>query len=84
MWAAGVILYYACTLQYPFDDKNVLLIPTKILSGKYDETPLKNYSENIRRLIRFLFNTDPQIRPSAQQLIDWDFVVKKKKILGFF
>ena len=40
MWAAGVILYYVCTLKYPFDGTHILSIYGKIVEGKYDETPL--------------------------------------------
>lgn len=66
MWAAGVILYHACTLEYPFNDNNLLKLSKKIEKGEYDETPLMDYSENMRKLIRALFNKDPDLRPSAQ------------------
>lgn len=85
MWAAGVILYYACTLKYPFYHNNVLLIPGVIQKGEYDETPLKSYSKDLRRLIKCLLKKDPAIRPSAQELIDNDFKIKeRKKVFGLF
>lgn len=69
MWSAGVLLYYVCTLKYPFDDTKYDMIKTKILKGVYDEAPLMNYSDKLRRLIKALLQKDPKKRPSALEII---------------
>lgn len=41
IWAAGIILYFACTLKFPFDDSDDsdFVIKEKIIKSDYQELP---------------------------------------------
>ncbi|KAI3421030.1 hypothetical protein GPALN_014657 [Globodera pallida] len=69
MWAMGCCLYEMCALRKPFDADNLPTLIHKIINSEYE--PLKGpYSPDIRLMVRELFRTDPEQRPSAADLLE--------------
>jgi serine/threonine protein kinase len=75
VWSLGVLFYELCALQYPFT-VNVPSLPAlalKIVTGKY--TPFPAFVEKpITYLIQAMLNVDPTERPSAKQMMGYEFV----------
>ena len=63
IWALGVILYYMCSFQVPFDAKNSFSIPQKILTSEPPDLP-EFISTELKFLVKDLLLKDPEKRPS--------------------
>ncbi len=79
VWALGVLLYKLCWWRTPFEDKAGTVAPMAILNGNYKAPPtitlpggfaLPPYSPGIVTLLQFILETDPDLRPTATQVLD--------------
>lgn len=76
IWAAGVILYYACTLKFPFgNEASGMSIRDIISSSEYKELP-DNYSPQIKELLKQCLQKDPKKRLSAAQILESDLAMQ--------
>ena len=70
IWSVGIILFKALTKKYPFiglsDEETV----QSILENDYDQTLLKDYSDELKDLIKNLLMKDPNKRPSATEALN--------------
>jgi NIMA (never in mitosis gene a)-related kinase len=64
IWSLGCLIYELCALEPPFQAKTQILLAKKIKEGKVLDIP-KEYSQDIRQLIRSMLNVTLSKRPST-------------------
>jgi calcium/calmodulin-dependent protein kinase I len=71
IWSIGVVAYILLCGFPPFYDESTPALVQQILAGKYDfPSPFwDQVSENAKSFVRFLLNTDPASRPTAEQAL---------------
>eukprot|EP01137_Pigoraptor_chileana_P022953 Opistho-2@7175 len=68
IWALGCILYEMACLQRTFEGTNLPALVNKIIKGTF--APVKDsYSEEFRQLVNELLQRDPEVRPSADEIL---------------
>eukprot|EP00667_Euglena_gracilis_P008018 EG_transcript_8104 len=73
VWALGVILYEMCTLDHPFEAKNMKQLVKVILHGSYNPLPTM-YSPGMHDLLAGMLERDPQQRLSIDGVLGTQFV----------
>ncbi|XP_054159711.1 serine/threonine-protein kinase Nek8-like [Oppia nitens] len=69
IWALGCVLYEMACLHKTFEGSNLPVLINKIVKGQF--APIRrNYSAKFRNLINELLHRDPNMRPTAQQVLD--------------
>lgn len=68
VWSLGCILYEMLTLNHAFDAMSMKGLILKIMRGTYPPIS-KRYSKSVHNLVSWLLETDPQRRPSIQQVL---------------
>ena len=81
IWSLGCIIYEMATLHVPFRGTSLHQLFCKIMKGKYLQIP-NRYSNDLKNIIKIILNGDPQKRPSADELLKNEIVIKKAKELG--
>lgn len=76
VWALGCVLYEMTTLKHAFNGKNLPALILKILRGIYPPIP-DQYSDSLRDLISSMLQTDPDLRPSLEEILAMSFVQVK-------
>ncbi|XP_026462498.1 serine/threonine-protein kinase Nek8-like [Ctenocephalides felis] len=69
MWAIGCILYEMCTLRKAFDATTLAGLVMKIMEAKITPIDPGTYSTPLWNIIQGLLCFDPDLRPSAVQLL---------------
>jgi calcium/calmodulin-dependent protein kinase I len=71
IWSIGVVAYILVCGFPPFYDESTPALVQQITSGRYEfPSPWWDpVSENAKSFVRFLLNTDPATRPSAEQAL---------------
>ena len=74
IWAAGVLLYAIVTGAFPFYSKSGKRTIEKVKKGEY---VLPEYlSASCKELIRSMLNPGPESRPSARELLNFEWIQK--------
>ncbi|XP_071139970.1 uncharacterized protein [Mytilus edulis] len=69
IWALGCILYEMACLQKTFEGSNLPALVNKIMKGQF--APVKgNYSQELKDLIMDMLKQDPDLRPSACEILN--------------
>uniref|UniRef100_A0A2P2I6B6 non-specific serine/threonine protein kinase n=1 Tax=Hirondellea gigas TaxID=1518452 RepID=A0A2P2I6B6_9CRUS len=68
MWAVGCVLYELCSLNHPFVADTFPDLVLRILRGAYRQLS-HQYSSFVRDLVAVLLRTDPNRRPTADQVL---------------
>ncbi|KAL7638877.1 UNVERIFIED_CONTAM: hypothetical protein RMT77_010411 [Armadillidium vulgare] len=68
MWSVGCILYELCALRHPFEANDFESLVLKILQGSYPPVSC-TYSKLMHDLITVLLRTNPEQRPSAEEIL---------------
>ena len=68
LWSLGCVIYELTALKPPFLAKNMSELYTKVTAGKYPPIP-KHFSNDLSRLIALCLNTNPLLRPTAEELL---------------
>lgn len=69
IWSCGCVLYEMVALRPPFEASNHLALATKIIQGKIERIP-ERYSEDLQIVIEQMLSTEPEKRPSVDQLAE--------------
>ncbi|XP_064636361.1 serine/threonine-protein kinase Nek1-like isoform X2 [Lineus longissimus] len=82
IWSLGCVLYEITTLKHAFEAGNMKNLVFKIVRGSYPPVSAK-YSYELRNVIAALFKRNPRDRPSVNNLLKKNFLVKKvEKFMG--
>ena len=80
IWSIGCILYQMAALEMPFQGKNIKEVYYNL--KKVNIPPLPEiYSEELMIIIKKLLKIDPEMRPSAQEILDDEIIKKYMKII---
>ena len=69
IWSLGCIIYELCTLKPPFMGSSFSQLKKAVTSGVYKAIP-QYYSNDLKNLISWMIQIDPDKRKSAQELLD--------------
>jgi len=69
IWALGILLYELLTFKMPFNDQSLPKLSIKINKGEY-APPSSEYSSEIRDLLKKCLTTNPDIRPSIDEILN--------------
>ena len=64
IWSLGCVLYETMALNPPFRAKNMNELFKRVVKGSFDD-PQKEYSRDLKRLIRSMITVQPDLRPSC-------------------
>eukprot|EP01066_Platyproteum_vivax_P003010 Platyproteum_vivax@DN13907_c0_g1_i1.p1 len=67
IWSAGCLLYEMAALRPPFEAENQYQLAAKIRKGKFKRLPMR-YSEELQRVVSWMLNVEPNLRPSVEDL----------------
>lgn len=81
IWSLGCVLYESITLRPPFRAKDMEDLYEKVIVGQYDPIP-KNYSKELSFVIKHLLNTNPTLRPSCSEILNFECVKRHSYALG--
>lgn len=68
IWALGCTLYELLTLKRPFEATNLPALVMKIIRGSFAPVA-EHYSRELRKLLLTLLDTDPNKRPTINQIM---------------
>ena len=77
IWSLGCVLYEIMTYTLPFIGKTLVDLKYKIFAGKYNCVRLKIYSPELRNIVALTLNTNPQTRPTINQLLNLPLINMK-------
>ncbi|KAF0984085.1 hypothetical protein FDP41_008000 [Naegleria fowleri] len=78
LWSCGVILYTLLIGTPPFETEDVKTTYRRIQEGKYSFPAGVNISENARKFIKKMLNSDPKARPTVDEALADDFFKSMK------
>lgn len=77
VWALGVVLYTMLQGVFPFKGESDQELYTRIQSGEY--TLFHEISKEAAALLQGLLTVDPELRPSAEEVLEFAWLKKKVK-----
>ena len=83
IWSLGCIIYEMANLHVPFRGTSLQQLYSKIMKGIYPQISIK-YSNDLKNIIRIILNVDAQKRPSAEELLKNEIILKKIKEFGIY
>ncbi|KAM5129607.1 serine/threonine-protein kinase Nek9 isoform 2-T2 [Mantella aurantiaca] len=80
IWAVGCVLYELLTLTRTFDATNPLNLCVKIVQGNWG-VQLDNsvYSEDVIDIVRSCLEQEPQMRPSADEILERPLLSRRRR-----
>jgi len=78
MWALGCVVYELCALRVPFEAQNLQQLVNVIVRGPPPRVP-SAYSRDVDAVIGEMLSRDPLKRPSAEALLQRDFIQREIK-----
>jgi NIMA (never in mitosis gene a)-related kinase len=70
------------TFKHPFNASNQGALILKILKGKYDPIPNREYSSDLKKMVDLLLEKNHFKRPSVLEIIKNPFFINKAKCLN--
>ena len=80
IYSLGVVLYELCTLKRPYNTDSVTQLLKMVTQGQYEPLP-SFFSKPLRQLVENMMWRDPNLRPSAKQILQYPFIQKVIKDL---
>lgn len=74
VWALGCVLYEMATLRHAFGSASLGALVLKILRGTYPPIDETRYSANFRGMVDWMLQSDPENRPSVEDIIHTSWV----------
>ena len=81
IWSLGCIIYEMATLHVPFRGTSLHQLYCRIMKGTYLQIPFR-YSNELKNIIKLILVVDSRKRPSAEELLKNEIIIKKMKELG--
>ena len=82
VWSAGCIIYEMTSYHVPFRAGSMRELYNNIMKGIYPTIPSR-YSEELRKIIKKIIVVNPELRPSANELLNCNIIKQKMKELNF-
>ena len=76
IWSLGCIIYEMANLHVPFRGTSLHQLYSKIMKGIYPQLSMR-YSNDLKNIIRIILNVDAQKRPSAEELLKNEIILRK-------
>ena len=76
IWSLGCVLYEMITLHPPFRAENMEGLFNKVIKGRYKNIP-NRYSSDLSEIVRLLIQVDPDKRPSCDELLRNNIIMKR-------
>lgn len=76
IWSLGCVIYEMTTLKPPFRAADMNGLYKKVIKGAYPEIP-KKYTKDLSDVIMRMLSVEPKLRPSCQQILEMDQVLKR-------
>lgn len=73
VWSLGAILYELCTLEHAFQAQSLMAVMYKIVEGESPKLP-DHFHSDLKKLFARLMNKNPQLRPSATEILQDPFI----------
>ena len=80
IWSLGCVIYEMITLHPPFKAENMEGLYYKVIKGKYQKIPDK-YSKDLNEILKLMFKVDPKERPSCDELLKNNIIIKRIEFL---
>ncbi|KAL2079163.1 hypothetical protein ACEWY4_024907 [Coilia grayii] len=74
IWSLGCLLYELCMMKSAFTAQSAVKLVPLILSGSYAPLP-DTFSQSLHQLLRDVLQVNPELRPSAQDILWRPFVI---------
>ena len=81
IWSLGCIIYEMANLHVPFRGTSLHQLYSKIMKGIYPQLSMR-YSNDLKNIIRIILNVDAQKRPSAEELLKNEIILRKIREYG--
>ena len=76
IWSLGCIIYELCSLEPPFNGRDMVELNKNIKNGRY--IPIPNvYSNDLKKLIALMLQTNPNKRISSEELLYLPIIISK-------
>ncbi|KAJ9467953.1 putative serine/threonine-protein kinase A [Diplonema papillatum] len=79
VWSLGVLLYEMLALKRPYTAQNMRGLMEKVLEGKFPPPP-PHYSQDMRDLVSFILQRDPEKRPTVREIFELPYVREGLKL----
>lgn len=76
IWSLGCVIYEMTTLKPPFRAQDMNGLYKKVIKGAYPEVP-KKYTNDLANVIMKMLSVEPKLRPSCQQILEFEEVQKR-------
>ena len=83
IWSLGCVLYEMITLHPPFRAENMEGLFNKVIKGKYKNIP-NRFSNDLSEIVRLLIQVDPDKRPSCDELLKNNIIMKRIEFFKSF
>ena len=81
IWSAGCIIYEMASLKMPFRGTSMQVLYSNVMKGDFAPLPLR-YSDDLMNIIKLMLVKNPQIRPSAEELLNNEIILDKIEKYG--
>ncbi|XP_075043551.1 serine/threonine-protein kinase Nek11-like [Mixophyes fleayi] len=81
IWSLGCILYEMCTFRRAFDCSSWIKLISMIVNGPCPSLP-SQYSAELSDILQRMLMKDPELRPSAKDVLNIPYVTDKGKVLS--
>ena len=81
IWSAGCIIYEMARFHVPFRAGSMRELYNNVMKGLYPPIPLK-YSHELKNIIKNILVINPELRPTANELLNCNIIKQKRKELN--
>ncbi|XP_077307130.1 serine/threonine-protein kinase Nek11-like [Lithobates pipiens] len=80
IWSMGCILYELCTFRHVFDCPRWIKLVSMIVNDPCPNLPSR-YSAELNDILQRMLSKDPELRPSAKDILNFPYVADRAKVL---
>ncbi|XP_040183732.1 uncharacterized protein LOC120916855 [Rana temporaria] len=80
IWSLGCILYELCTFRHVYDCPRWIRLVSMIVNDPCPTLPPR-YSTELNDILQRMLSKDPELRPSAKDILNFPYVADRAKVL---